>query len=384
MNIRRLSAVARKEFIHVVRDWRSLFLAFAIPIILILIYGYALTLDLRNVPTAIWDQSRSSVSRELLSLFNGSAYFSIVGYSNSYREIQQELDSGRAMIAIVIPSDFAQSVKGGRDVAIQVVADGSDANTSRLATGYATSVGQIFSTSVVAQQLSIQGRGDLLNQDGKLIQPLELVQRSWYNPDLRSQNVLVPGIIALVMIVVAAMLTSVTIAREWETGTMEQLISTPLRGPELIIGKVLPYFIIGMADVAIAVAMGKWIFNVPIVGNAGLLFALSALFLTGALFFGMTLSITLKSQVLASQIAIVAGFLPTLILSGFVFAIENMPLPIQLITYLVPGRYFISILRGIYLKGIGMEILWVDALFLAIYTLIMVTRAHKKFKFKLE
>lgn len=384
MNIRRLSAVAKKEFLHVRRDWRSLFLAIAIPIILILLYGYALTLDLRNVPTVILDQSRTSVSRELLGLFQGSAYFSIMGYRDSYREIEQELNRGNAMIAIVIPSDFADRVKSGKKVAIQVIADGSDANTSRLAMGYASSVGLIFSTSVVAEEISLQGKKDLLNSDGKLAQPLELVQRSWYNPDLRSQNVLIPGIIALVMIVVAAMLTSVTIAREWETGTMEQLISTPLRGPELIIGKVIPYFIIGMTDVAIAVTMGKWIFNVPIVGNAGLLFAMSALFLTGALFFGMTLSITLKSQVLASQIAIIAGFMPTLILSGFVFAIENMPLPIQGITFLVPGRYFIAIMRGIYLKGIGLEILWVDALFLGLYTLIMVTGAHKKFRFKLE
>ncbi|MBF0376463.1 MAG: ABC transporter permease [Desulfamplus sp.] len=377
MNIRRLKAIAKKEFIHVIRDWRSLFLALAIPIILILLYGYALTLDLRHVPTAVWDQSRTNVSRELLTLFQSSPYFSIKGYYSSYREIEQTLERGNAMIAIIIPSDFSEKIKSGKRVAIQVIGDGSDANTSRLAVGYASSVGQIFALNVIAKEMLLQGKGEFK-------EPIELVQRSWYNPDLRSQNVLVPGIIALVMIVVAAMLTSVTIAREWETGTMEQLISTPLRGPELIIGKVIPYFIIGMTDVAIAVAMGKWIFRVPIVGNAGLLFAMSALFLTGALFFGITLSITLKSQVLASQIAIVAGFLPTLILSGFVFAIENMPIPIQCITFIVPARYFIAILRGIYLKGIGLEILWVDALFLGVYTLIMIVRAHKKFQFKLE
>ncbi len=377
MNIRRLNAVAKKEFIHVIRDWRSLFLALAIPVILILLYGYALTLDLRHVPTVIWDQSSSSVSRNLLSLFQGSPYFDIKGYYNSYRELEQELDRGRAMIAIVIPYKFADDVKSGKKSAIQVIADGSDANTSRLAVGYASTVGQIFSLNIVVKEMKLQGQEDFK-------QPVELVQRSWYNPDLRSQNVLVPGIIALVMIVVAAMLTSVTIAREWETGTMEQLISTPLRGSELIIGKVIPYFIIGLTDVAIAVAMGKWIFKVPIVGNSGLLFAMSALFLTGALFFGMTLSITLKSQVLASQIAIVAGFLPTLILSGFVFAIENMPIPIQAITFIVPARYFIAILRGIYLKGIGLEILWIDAIFLGVYTIIMIVKAHKKFRFKLE
>jgi len=180
------------------------------------------------------------------------------------------------------------------------------------------------------------------------------------------------------------MLTSVTVAREWETGTMEQLISTPLRGPELIFGKAVPYFAIGMADMVIAVALGRWLFDVPIVGNAALLFAMAAVFLTGALFWGMFLSIVLKSQVLANQIAIVSGYLPTLILSGFVFSIENMPWPIQCITYIVPARYFIALLRGIYMKGIGLEILWLDALLLGLYAIIMVFLANRKLKFKLE
>ncbi len=377
MSLRRLAAVARKETLHLLRDWRSLALALAIPLILILLYGYALTLDLRLVPTVVWDQSRTSTSRELLSLFQNSPYFSIRAYHDSYPDLQRELDQGRAMIAIVIPADFAAKVQAAKPVQIQIIGDGSDANTSRLSMNYAAAVGAIFARTVAAEQMQFKGRGELRP-------PVEMIQRSWYNPDLRSQNVLIPGIIALVMIVVAAMLTSTTIAKEWETGTMEQLISTPLRAPELIFGKVVPYFVIGMIDVAMAVLMGKYIFAVPIVGNAGLLFAMSALFLTGALFFGLTLSIVLKSQVLANQIAIVAGFLPTLLLSGFVFAIENMPLPLQVITYIVPARYFIAILRGIYLKGIGLEILWADALFLGIYSLFMIVQANRKFKFKLE
>jgi ABC-2 type transport system permease protein len=377
MNLRRLSAIVRKESLHVIRDWRSLTLALAIPIIMILLYGYALTLDLRNVPTVIWDQSRSPQSRELLSLFQGSPYFSVTGYEDSYGDLQRAIDRGRAMVAVIIPYDFADKVQSGKHVKIQVIVDGSDANTSRLATGYATGIGMIYARNVGSERMQLKGKGDLTP-------PVELVPRSWYNPDLRSQNVLIPGIIALVMIVVAAMLTSVTVAREWETGTMEQLISTPLRGPELIVGKVIPYFLIGMTDVAMAVAMGKWIFDVPVVGNAGLLFAMAAFFLTGALFFGLTLSIVLKSQTLANQMAIMVGFLPTLLLSGFVFAIENMPLPLQIITYIVPARYFITILRGIYLKGIGLEILWIDALFLLVYSVIMITIAHRKFRFKLE
>ncbi|MBF0224631.1 MAG: ABC transporter permease [Desulfobacterales bacterium] len=377
MNLTRFMAVARKEFIHIFRDWRSLVLAIAIPIILIFLFGYALTLDLQNVQTAVWDQSRTPESRDLISLFDASPYFTIVDFYDSYRDVQMSIDKGKAIVAIVIPSNFAEKVRANKPVKIQVIGDGSDANTSRLAISYAATIGMIYAQNIGAKQMQIMGKGEFS-------QPVELVQRSWYNPDLRSQNVIIPGIIAIVMIVIAAMLTSVTVAREWESGTMEQLISTPLRGPELIFGKVVPYFIIGMTDVTIAVIMGKWLFDVPIAGNAGLLFAMSALFLTGALFFGMTLSIALKSQVLANQIAIVAGFMPTLVLSGFVFAIENMPIPIQCLTYIVPARYFIAIIRGIYMKGIGLEILWLNVLLLSVYAAIMIILSNRKLKFKLE
>ncbi len=377
MNFRRLAAVAKKEFIHVLRDWRSLFLSLAIPVILIMLFGYALTLDLRNVPTVVWDQSKTPGSRELIDLFAGSPYFSVKGNLSSYPELIDYLDRGRALVAVVIPYDFASKLEAGKKTAIQILCDGSDANTSRLAMNYATAIGMIYSTSVTARQMELKGMTGA-------VPPLEMVSRAWYNPGLRSQNVIIPGIIAIVMVVIAAMLTSVTIAREWETGTMEQLISTPLRGPELIFGKVLPYFVIGMADVTIAVVMGRWLFNVPIAGNAGLLFGMAAIFLTGALFWGMTLSIVLKSQVLANQIAIVSGYLPTLILSGFVFAIDNMPLPIQWITYIVPARYFITLLRGIYMKGIGLEIMWLDAFLLSLYAVFMIILANRKFKFKLE
>ncbi len=193
-----------------------------------------------------------------------------------------------------------------------------------------------------------------------------------------------PGIIVIVMIVIAAMLTSVTVAREWELGTMEQLIGTPIRVPELVLGKVLPYYVIGMADVAIAVVLGQWLFQVPLRGQPALLFFTASIFLTGALFFGLMLSIRLKAQVLANQAAIMASYLPTLLLSGFAFAIENMPVPVQMLTYLIPGRYFIEILRDIYLKGVGLEIIWFNTLLLAIYAALMVALAHKSMKLKLE
>jgi len=374
----RFLAVARKETIHVIRDWRSLFLAIAIPMVLIMLFGYALNMDLRDIRTIVWDQSNTDDSRDLLNMVHGSPYFSIVDHYETYRDIQAALDRAHAMVAIVIPRDFSEKIKGNIPVSIQVIADGSDANTARLALGYVSTLGFIYSQNVNARRVSLMGI------KMQAIVPVELMPRAWYNPDLRSENVIIPGILAVVMMVIAAMLTSVTVAKEWETGTMEQLISTPIRVPELVLGKVVPYFLIGMIDIAIAVSMGQWLFSVPLRGSPGLLFGVASIFLTGALFFGLMISITMKTQVLANQFAILGGFLPTMLLSGFVFAIENMPLPIQCITYIVPARYFITLLRGIYLKGIGLEILWVNALLLVVYALIMVVRSHKKMKLKME
>ncbi|MGC9324250.1 MAG: ABC transporter permease [Desulfomonilia bacterium] len=377
ISMSRLLAVSRKEWIHVMRDWRSLVLVIAIPMVLILLFGYALDMDLKKVPTIVWDQSRTPESREFLSNFDGSPYFSITESVETYRDIQHAIDSSRAMMALVIPVDFSARIGSNTDVSVQLIVDGSDANTARLALSYATALAQIYSQRVNMERVALMGQHDLAV-------PVELVQRAWYNQDLRSQNYIIPGILAVVMMVIAAMMTSITVAREWETGTMEQLISTPVRGPEIVFGKVIPYFVIGIVDVAIAVAMGQWVFDVPLRGSPGLIFAMAAIFLAGALFFGLTISIVTKAQVLANQIALLSGFLPTMLLSGFVFAIENMPLPIQILTYIVPARYFITLLRGIYLKGIGLEVMWLNAVLLSVYALIMVVAANRNMKFKLE
>jgi ABC-2 type transport system permease protein len=377
LSLRRLIAVARKEFLHVRRDWRSLALALAIPVVLILLFGYALTMDLKNVPTVVWDQSRTPQSRDFLSHIDGSPYFSIDHRAGNYHEVTIAIERRRALVALVVPSDFADRLLSGRQVFIQLVVEGSDTNNANLAAGYLTGLAQIYNRQVLIKRLAVAGRPP----------PVPAVDariRVWYNPDLRSRNVIVPGIIAIVMVVIAAMLTSVTIAREWETGTMEQLISTPLKVPELVIGKVVPYFVIGLSDVGIAVLMGRFLFDVPLRGNPALLFVMASIFLCGALFMGLTLSIVLKTQVLANQISIVANYLPTLLLSGFVFSIHNMPAPIQLITYIVPGRYFIAILRGIYLKGIGLEVLWLNAILLCIYAIVLVVAAHARMRLKLE
>ncbi len=376
MNTRRLMAVARKEFIHVIRDWRSLYLSIAIPLFLILVFGYALSMDLKNIPTLVMDQSRTVKSRDFISLLQGSPYFSIRDCVDNYESVRRDLDAGNALIAIVIPGDFADKIARNQPVQIQVIADGSDPNSARLALGYAGAIGKMFSQQVSAQQIDKTVRNQPV--------PVELRQRAFYNSDLRSQNNIIPGIIAIVMIVIAAMLTSITVAKEWEMGTMEQLISTPIRGPELVFGKIIPYYVIGITDVAIAVLSGKLLFDVPLRGSPALLFVMASVFLTGALFFGITLSIVFKKQLLANQAALLASYLPTMLLSGFAFAIENMPELIQYLTYIVPARYFIAILRGIYLKGIGLEILGLNAFLLTLYALVMIIASNKKIKLKLE
>lgn len=374
---RRLAAIARKEFLHVLRDWRSLALALAIPMLLIWLFGYALTMDLKNAPTAVWDQSHTPASRDFLHHLDGSPYFVIRQRTDNYRALTDALDRRDVIAALVIPADFSDRLQSGRSTTLQILLEGSDANNANLALGYITGLTQLFNRKIMVRRLQRTG-------PGRAIAAVEAETRAWYNPDLRSRNVIVPGIIAVVMVVIAAMLTSVTIAREWETGTMEQLISTPVRVPELVIGKVVPYFVIGLTDVAIAVLMGRFIFHVPLRGNPALLFAMASVFLCGALFLGLVLSIVLKTQVLANQLAIFANYLPTLLLSGFVFSIHNMPPPIQVITYIVPARYFIALLRGIYLKGIGLEVLGLNALLLTAYAVLMVVVAHRKMRLKLE
>jgi len=376
MQLRRIKAVAKKEFIHVLRDPRSLGLGIAIPMLLLFLFGYALTLDVDKVPLIVWDQSNTDSSRELISRFGGSRYFHLKKYTDNYRDIERAIDRREALIALVIPTDFARLLKTGNKAPVQAILDGSNSNTATIALGYAENTVLTFSKDIILEQSSRYGMN---NSPGQL----DIRPRIWFNADMISRNYIFPGLIAVIMMIIAALLTSLTVAREWETGTMEQLISTPLKGPELIIGKLIPYFTIGIIDLILAILVGQFAFSVPLKGSLLLLIGMSLVFLTGTLSLGMLISVVTKNQRLASQLALVSTMLPAFLLSGFIFPIDNMPLVIRGITHLIVARYFVTILRGIYLKDVGLEVLWGEALFLALFTVIVLTLAIRKFRKKI-
>ncbi len=376
MNLRRLWAIARKELLHIVRDPRSLGMAIVIPMLMLFLYGYALTLDVDRVPTVVWDQSETALSRKLIAGFDGSPYFSVVEYVSGYDQIQRAIDTRRALVGLVIGREFAEQLEAGRNAPVQMIVDGSDSNTATIAIGYAEVIAEVFSQEQMAEQMVRSGI-----ETPRV--PVEVRPRVWFNAELQSKNFIIPGLIAVIMMVIAALLTSLTVAREWERGTMEQLISTPVKETELILGKILPYFALGMLDMLLAVLMGEFLFQVPLRGNVALLFGLASIFLAGVLALGVLISVVTKSQLLASQLAMVLTFLPAFLLSGFIFSIANMPRVIQGVTYLVPARYFVAILKGIYLKGVGLEVLGGQALLLIVFGLAALLLAVARFKKKL-
>jgi ABC-2 type transport system permease protein len=376
MKLRRLLAVARKEFIHVWRDPRALGVSIALPLVLLLLFGYALTLDVDRVPLAVWDQSRTPESRELVGRFEASRYFSIRERPENYPAIERAMDRNRILMALVIPVDFAQRVGSDRAVQVQVLMDGSDANTATLAMTYAESIVRSYSQRLLVDRVARRG--------GQVpAAPLDLRSRAWFNTDLESRIYIVPGLIAVIVMLIAALLTSLTVAREWETGTMEQLIATPIRSSELILGKLAPYFAIGVLDTVLSMLAGRFLFDVPMRGSLLLLGWISVVYIIGALSLGILISALAKGQLLASQMAFTATFLPAFLLSGFMFDIGNMPKVLQLVTYLVPARYFITILRGLYLKGVGLAVLWPECLLLTAFSAIILSLSIRAFKKRL-
>jgi ABC-2 type transport system permease protein len=367
VDLHRLFAMARKESIQLRRDSRSLLLAFLLPALLLVLFGYAITWDVNNIPFAVLDQDGTSPSREIVDAFTASGYFTLVDRLERPRDIDPALIAGKALEVLVIPEGFSDDLAAGRAASVQVIVDGSDANTASIALGYTQAIVQRFASNLLLQSREIHP-------------PVGAATRVWYNEELSSRNMIVPGLVAVIMMVIAAMLTALTIAGEWERGTMEQLVATPVTRLEVVVGKLLPYLAIGLVDVAIAVLLGVTLFGVPFRGSLLLLGVLSFAFLTGALGLGIFISAVARNQLLATQMAMIATFLPAFLLSGFMFAISVMPRPLQLVTFLVPARYFLVVTRGIFLKGVGIPVLHVQGLLMIAFAVVGLGLAIRAFR----
>src|SRR5215207_9323491 len=366
-SITRLWAMARKEFIQLRRDARSLGLAFVLPLVMLILFGYAITTDVQNITTAIVDRDHTPESRALTSAFAGSSYFTVKYTPATSEGVEELIDLAKVRVVIVIPERFSVDLMSGRPAPVELLLDGSDAKTANVARGYADAIARTYSrnTMIVAKHgpPAVQVEG-----------------RVWYNETLDSASMIVPGLIALIMSIISAMLTSLTVAREWERGTMEQLAATPVSRSEVILGKLVPYLVIGLIDVAVAVIVGISVFEIPFRGNL-LTFALgTTVFLIGVLGLGMLLSTSLKSQLLASQAAIFATYLPALLFSGFMYTLSNMPTALQWISRVVPARYYVSFTRGVFLKGNGLDVLWPAIAGLSVYAAGTVALSIRNFK----
>ena len=376
---RRIIPIMKKEAVHIWRDPRSLYMALGLPMVLLILFGYAITMDVRHVEVGIIDQDGTALSRDFISRVRASDYFSLRYLSSNDTEIERMLNEGLVKVFIVIPSDFSRDLAKGKDTALQLLVDGSNNNRALVSLGYVSRIIQIFATDVLTEKMSRQG--GLYGGGFPMIDPRI---RIWYNPELRSANFIVPGLIAVVMTVMTTLLTSLTVAREWENGTMEQLIAGPVRSHEIVIGKMLPYFLLGLAQVALVVLAGTLIFKVPLKGNLFVLFVVSAIFLFCGLSIGLLLSIVTRSQQLAYMFSILTTLLPSFLLSGFIFPIKSMPKVIQWISALVPARYFLTTLRGIFLKGYGFGSIWLEISSLSVLSLIIFLACIKRMKLSLE
>ena len=376
MKYRRVRAMCVKELHHITRDSRSLAMALGVPVLMLLLFGYGLSLDVDRIPTLIYDQDQTAESRALIRQFQGSRFFEVRGMVNDYAGIEHDIDRSRILMGVVIPRNYSQELGAGHDAQVQILLDGSDSNTASIALGYAESL---------VRSYSLELRTLALNRPGgeHLAAPVDAQLRVWYNSSLESKNYVVPGLIAVVLQIIAALLTSLTIAREWEMGTMEQILSTPLRPAEMVLGKMAAYFVVGLADATIALLVGLFVFKVPFRGSLPLLAVSTCVFLFGALFWGIFISAVARTQVAAYQMGILSSFLPAFLLSGFVYSIESMPWVIQVITHVVPARYVVTILKGIFLKGVGLSVLWGELGFLALFALIVFLLATHKLNQKL-
>ena len=359
MNLIKIQAISRKEYYHLIRDFRSLYLAFIIPLLLILLFGYALSLDVDNIQVVVVDHDRTELSRDLIRRLDASSYFHVIGQVADDRAVNRYLDEGMASVAIILAPGWTADIRADRESPVQILIDGSDPNFAGITRSYLTA----FMLRYNQNQLL-----DFLNRQAMepISPPVEGRIRVWFNEDLESRNFIIPGIIAIIIMIVGAMLTSLVVAREYESGTMETIRSLPVPAAEFLTGKAIPYFVIGLIDVLVAILMGQLLFDVVMKSSFWLMILASSLYLGVALSLGLLISSVTKSQLVANQLAVLITYLPSLLLSNFVFPVENMPGILQLVTRIVPATYFIDILNGLYLRNLGISTLWPSYLILTI------------------
>ena len=359
MSLRRIQAIARKEYYHLIRDFRSLYLAFIIPLLLILLFGYALSLDVEHIPTAVVDHDRTPESRDFIRHLDASVYFDVVARPPSAAALTELLDRNRVILGVVIPPGWGAGLRADRVAPLQVLIDGSDPNTAGNT--------RAFITAFIARA-NEKNLLDYLNRQGRepVRPPVEGRFRVWFNEDLESRNFIVPGIIAVIIMIVGALLTSLVIAREYENGTMETIRSLPVRAGEFFLGKAIPYFFITLIDVLVAILMGQVLFGIVMKSSFWLMILASTVYILVALGTGLLISVKTRSQLVANQLAVLVTYLPSLLLSDFVFPQQNMPPVLQAVSKLVPATYYIDILNGLYLRSLSFGQLWPSFLMLAL------------------
>lgn len=366
----RILAVLYKEFLQIRRDRLTLGLVFMMPLVQLLLFGYAIETEVKHIPTVVFDQSVSADSREMIDAFTASGYFDIEYTANSYEEVNRMIDSGKAKAGIIFPPDYARSVRRGTSAAVQVLVDASDSMVSNQAIAVANSIGLLKSQEVLAKHIRVEAL------------PYDIRVRPWYNPDGVTAYYMVPAILGIVVTLSMVMLTSMGIVRERERGTLEQLMVTPIKPLELMVGKILPYIVIGYIQITLALLIGVFVFNVPIRGSLLQLYLLTLFFITASLGLGILISNVAKTQMQAMQMAFFV-MLPSILLSGFLFPRDAMPALVYYIGNLIPLTYYLDIIRGIILKGIGFSYLVGQVSALLIFSLVLLTVSTLKFKKKI-
>ena len=361
-------AIAQKEVVHIQRDPQILWFALGMPVVLILLFGYAVSFDVERVPLVVVDQDQTASSRQLIDKFTASSTFEVVARRSAPDQVETLFRSQSAKAAIIIPEGYERHLRRGEQADAQLLLDGADNTTASIALGYASAV------SLAASQ------SELVRLLGPLEPSLSVRTRIFFNPALRSAVFLVPGLMVLILVMIAVMLTALTVAREYERGSMEQLFATPVGRVEVILGKLVPYFFIGLVLVLLVLALGVTLFDVPVNGSLVLLFAVSSVFILAMLMQGLLISVVTRSQMVASMAAAISTFLPALLLSGFVFPIENMPWVLRAVAAVLPARYFVSSLRAVLLRGNGLDVIWPDMLALVVFFFFLLAVATKKFR----